>query len=465
MTKKIMIFLVTVILLISMLPTRILAQDPVQCQEEYTVQRGDWLSKIAEKYYGDILAYDLIVQANNLQSGDAYTDIDNPDLIEPGWTLCIPGVSGQATTTPDLTGTVWQWQQTLMNNGDEFVPANPANYTIVFKADGTVAVQADCNQVSGTYTLNDSQITIELGPSTMAACPEGSLGDQFVSNLSGANIFFFDGDNLMIDLMFDSGTKRFSPQSNELVGTDWTVIGYNNGRGGVVSVIIGTELTAAFGADGTVSGSAGCNNYSAGFETDGNAFTIGLPISNMMACDQPEGIMEQEQEFLAALPTAATYQITGNRLEMRTAEGSIVATFERAASLESATDPVDELMNKVTLVQHNYDPKTKEQWFTCASSGQGLNGVAPDPEGPRFVGPNSMDFDLWGVVGLFKIDPDSTITFVPQETGGKFVDPTGVEHESFTLDETLGYFASGDAVWIGTHGEPGRIEDCDPTSK
>jgi hypothetical protein len=84
----------------------------------------------------------------------------------------------------------------------------------------------------------------------MAACPEDSLGDQFVANLSGANIFFFDGDDLMIDLMFDSGTMRFSPQSNELVGTDWTVIAYNNGRGGVVSVIIGTELTASFGTHG-----------------------------------------------------------------------------------------------------------------------------------------------------------------------------------------------------------------------
>ena len=91
---------------------------------------------------------------------------------------------------------------------------------------------------------------------------------------------------------------------------------------------IGTELTAAFGEDGTLSGSAGCNNYSAGYEVDGNNISIGLPISTMMACAEPAGIMEQEQEYLTALPTAATYQITGDRLEMRTAEGSIAASFE-----------------------------------------------------------------------------------------------------------------------------------------
>jgi heat shock protein HslJ len=123
---------------------------------------------------------------------------------------------------------------------------------------------------------------------------------------------------------------RFSAQSGELAGTSWTVLGYNNGRGGVVSPIIGTELTAAFGVDGTVTGSAGCNTYSAGYEVDGNAISIGLTISTMMACAEPAGIMEQEQEFLTALGTAATYQIRGDSMEMRTAEGSIAVSFAPA---------------------------------------------------------------------------------------------------------------------------------------
>ena len=127
--------------------------------------------------------------------------------------------------------------------------------------------------------------------------------------------------------MYDSGTMRFFAQGTELAGSAWTVIGYNNGRGGVVSTTIGTELTVAFGPDGSVRGSAGCNSYRAGYETDGDAITIGLPASTRMACDQPEGIMEQEGAFLQALTTAATFRIFGDRMEMRTAEGSIVATF------------------------------------------------------------------------------------------------------------------------------------------
>ena len=37
------------------------AQEPAECEFEYTVQAGDWLSKIAEKYYDDIMAYVAIV--------------------------------------------------------------------------------------------------------------------------------------------------------------------------------------------------------------------------------------------------------------------------------------------------------------------------------------------------------------------------------------------------------------------
>lgn len=310
--------------------TDALARDPVQCEAEHIVQRGDWLSKIAEKYSGDVLTYDLIVHANNARRDDAYTDIENPDWIEPGWVLCIPKLSGQAGTASDLSGTMWQWQETLMNDDDKFVPDDPVNYMVHFIADGTVAVQADCNRAGGTYTVDGNAITIALGPSTMAACPEDSLGERFAGQLVGAAIYFFRSGDLYVDLKYDSGTMRFGPQPSELGGTSWVVIGHNNGRGGVVSSIIGTEMTAAFGEDGSISGSAGCNRYSAGYQVDGKTIAIGLPIATRRFCAEPEGIMEQEQEYLTALGTAATYRMTGDRMEMRTAEGSLVATLEAA---------------------------------------------------------------------------------------------------------------------------------------
>ncbi|MCB0195463.1 MAG: LysM peptidoglycan-binding domain-containing protein [Anaerolineae bacterium] len=64
----------------------------VPCVEDYTVQAGDWLSTIAEKYYGDVQAYTVIVNATNAaaQESDKYAPITDPSIIEVSQTLCIP---------------------------------------------------------------------------------------------------------------------------------------------------------------------------------------------------------------------------------------------------------------------------------------------------------------------------------------------------------------------------------------
>jgi LysM repeat protein len=85
------------------LPAISRAQKPVECEVDYTVQLGDWLSKIADKYYGDMFAYPAIVAATNAQADETYAYIANPDLIEPGWTLCIPGADDAAASAPTPT--------------------------------------------------------------------------------------------------------------------------------------------------------------------------------------------------------------------------------------------------------------------------------------------------------------------------------------------------------------------------
>jgi nucleoid-associated protein YgaU len=50
----------------------------------YTVKEGDSLSKIAKREYGDAQQWAKIYDANREL-------IQDPDLIQPGWTLTIPG--------------------------------------------------------------------------------------------------------------------------------------------------------------------------------------------------------------------------------------------------------------------------------------------------------------------------------------------------------------------------------------
>jgi|GEM_PF-4052691 len=64
----------------------------VACAEDYTVQTNDWLSTIAEKYYGNVLAYTVIIEATNAaaQTDPRYTPITDPSLIELSQVLCLP---------------------------------------------------------------------------------------------------------------------------------------------------------------------------------------------------------------------------------------------------------------------------------------------------------------------------------------------------------------------------------------
>lgn len=243
------------------------------------------------------------------------------------------GLSSQALlaveTPPTLTATSWLWQQTQMNNDDLFRPAEPGNYHLRFLGDGTLAIQADCNQAQGRYEIEDHRLRIELGPTTLMGCGEASLGDRFLANLGGANGYFFQNGNLFIDLKFDSGTMKFSPQAPGLVGTRWRVTGVNNGRGALEGILGGTELHLDFGEGGALDGSAGCNHFSATFAISGDQITISQALSTRKFCQDPPGVMAQETALLSALPQASRFERTGDRLEMRMADGALVATFAR----------------------------------------------------------------------------------------------------------------------------------------
>ena len=110
-----------------------------------------------------------------------------------------------------LIGATWEWQETVGGEDAEVAPDDPASYTLAFNDDGTASIQADCNQVVASYSIDESLLTIELGASTLAACEEGSLSDPYLAMLSAASSYEMDGDDLVISLFGDAGTMRLSP--------------------------------------------------------------------------------------------------------------------------------------------------------------------------------------------------------------------------------------------------------------
>ncbi len=124
---------------------------------------------------------------------------------------------GPSTAPADFQNGPWNgtWMWIFFSDpavGAQDIP-EPERYQIVLDDVGTITIQADCNMVNGVYTTEDGSIMIDLGPSTMADCPDDSLAGQFVQNLSAAAIMFFIEDDMLLDLKFDSGTMRFSRTS------------------------------------------------------------------------------------------------------------------------------------------------------------------------------------------------------------------------------------------------------------
>ncbi|HRX05258.1 MAG TPA: serine hydrolase, partial [Anaerolineae bacterium] len=99
----------------------------------------------------------------------------------------------------------WKWTS-LTTDTDNVTVETPASYMVTFNDDGTVEIKADCNDATGTYTLDGANVAIEVGPSTLAACPGDSRSEQFLQLLGDATQMFPVGGKLYVTLKTDGST-------------------------------------------------------------------------------------------------------------------------------------------------------------------------------------------------------------------------------------------------------------------
>ena len=232
-----------------------------------------------------------------------------------------------AGDAPALDGTAW----VLTSLGGRPVAGEGAA-TARFEG-GRVQGSDGCNRYTAPYERDGATFKVGArGASTMMACPPDRMkqAEAFMAALTGARGYRVDGGRLQLLGADGVVLASLDAQSRSLAGTSWKVTGFNNGRQAVVSTITGTELTLAFSADGRYSGSAGCNTFNGAVTVQGERVAFGPAAATRRMCPQPAGVMEQEQQYLKALQTAATARFEGERLELRTADGALAATLAKA---------------------------------------------------------------------------------------------------------------------------------------
>lgn len=123
--------------------------------------------------------------------------------------------------------------------------------------------------------------------------------------------------------------------SRSLLKTSWILVTLGP-KDQPKTVIPGTEVTANFGeretpdSDGRVGGVSGCNHYGGDYTTDNGKLAVSDLASTKMFCTGPEGVMEQETEYLRSLQAAESYRILdGGVLEITTKDGRLLRFHER----------------------------------------------------------------------------------------------------------------------------------------
>jgi len=248
-----------------------------------------------------------------------------------------PVVTQPIATQSSIVGV---WDLVSYNNGKDFEKAVGGIESVItgttttadFRADWKLSGSGGCNQYNAEYTTTASNgITITQPITTLMACavPVMQQETQYLSLLQQATKYEISGDQLTL---FDkTGTKLliYKKQVSIPITGTWNLFNYNNGKEAIQSVIAGSKTTAVFGSNGKLSGSGGCNEYSAAYTTPGtNGITITQPISTMMACAEP--VMQQETQYFSLLPTAAKYEISGDQLTLFNAAGTKILIYKSA---------------------------------------------------------------------------------------------------------------------------------------
>ena len=100
---------------------------------------------------------------------------------------------------------------------------------------------------------------------------------------------------IAVFLMIVIASACSSSSSSNLTGVKenpWSLITINQ-----ENMLEGTQITLKFEGD-QITGSAGCNIYSASYKASGNSITFGQIVQTEMACMEPAGVMDQERNYL-----------------------------------------------------------------------------------------------------------------------------------------------------------------------
>jgi heat shock protein HslJ len=338
------------------------------------------------------------------------------------------------------------WTLTVLD-GEPIEPE--ANITAIFTPgempnSGSVSGFAGCNQYNAGYAFDGSSLSVEPPAITMMACPTGMETEQsYLQALEASESYEILGDKLV--LTHPSGALTFTANRTPLAGALWRLVALGDVNDPEAPVE-GSSFNAQFirvpdSFSGVLTGTTGCNEYTAAFAASVDEIKINPPVSTQNRSCAP-GLSDQEELYFLALNDATQYRISGNTLTIPYDSEKQALVFEGMQLEEAVRPPLSDL-----------DGTTWYLWYinsTPLAAGTSIYAqFAVNQDGASGTMSGSAGCNSY--VASFGLDLGVQTTLNARQVCGK---PAGIMEQERTyidvLSRTFGYWQTGDQLILNT---------------
>ena len=193
-----------------------------------------------------------------------------------------------------------------------------------------VAGNDACNQFRNSYSAGaDGSLKLGEagGAATLMACaPEQeATAKAFKDALAQTQAYRVEGQSLQLLGAEKKVLAVFNLQNDKLDGTQWQLQGLNNGKNAVVSQASVEALKIRFLPAGKLQASSPCGDLSSYYRAKPAQHSINIrkPRASGKVCAKGDAAYAEFKQLKKALKDSKTYQITGDRLELRDKKGAL----------------------------------------------------------------------------------------------------------------------------------------------
>ena len=217
-------------------------------------------------------------------------------------------------------------------DGREFVSTEVVGYQLVPDTQIRLSFDGDqlgatggCNQLSGTWSLDDDVLMVGQMASTMMACEPAALMDQdtwLSSFLTSEPVVSLEGETLTLTAGTSSMTltdAEVAEPDQSLEGPTWTLDSIVTAN--AVSSLAAPPATLTFAA-GQVAVDTGCNTGSGGYGATDTEITFSPIALTRRACEPLAA--EQEAAVIAVLDGTVTYEIDSDQLTLTKGDRGLI---------------------------------------------------------------------------------------------------------------------------------------------